>query len=73
MSAAAHVSVRDYLYEEPGPKTKRAIQIGTAVAVVLITLLIVWVIRLFAGAGQLDAKYWTFFTRWTTWRFLGMG
>ena len=73
MSAAAHVSVRDYLYEEPGPKTRRAIQIGTAITVVALTLLIVWVLRLFANAGQLDAKYWSFFTRWTTWLFLAMG
>ena len=47
MSAAAHASVRDYLYEEPGPKTRRAIQIGTAITVVALTLLIVWVLRLF--------------------------
>lgn len=73
MSAAANVSVRDYLYEEPGPKTKRAIQIGTAITVVALTLLVVQVLRLFADAGQLDAKYWSFFTKWTTWRFLGQG
>ncbi len=66
-------SIRDYLYEEPGPKTKRMIRIATAISLVLVVLLIVLIINLFVENGQLDAKYWSFFTRATTWKFLGEG
>ena len=31
------------------------------------------IIRQFSVTGQLDEKYWSFFTKWTTWRFLGQG
>lgn len=39
-------------------------------ALVVLTAL---VIRQFAVTGQLDARYWSFFARATTWRFLGEG
>ena len=69
MSAQAN-SMRDALYEAPGPKTKRATAIGTGVALVLVAVGIVLILRQFYVNGQLAPKYWSFFTKWSTWRFL---
>ena len=66
-------SIRDALYEAPGPKTRRGIAAGTVVVLLLLAALIYGVIRQFAINGQLDARYWSFFTRYTTWRFIGNG
>ena len=66
-------SIRDALYEAPGPKTRRGIAVGTVVVLLLLAALIYGVIRQFAINGQLDARYWSFFTRYTTWRFIGNG
>jgi glutamate transport system permease protein len=67
------LSVKDALYEPPGPKTRRLINIGTVLSLILIAYLIYRVILQFYVTGQLDAKYWSFFTRATTWKFLGQG
>lgn len=69
----ANTSIRDYLYEAPGPRTKRYITIGTVISLVFVAWLIFFIIRRFYENGQLDSKYWTIFTRATTWRFLGEG
>ncbi len=69
----SHTSLRDVLYEAPGPKTKRKIAIATAISLVALAILIIIIIRQFYLSGQLDAKYWSFFTRGTTWRFIGTG
>lgn len=66
-------SFRDVLYENPGPKTKRAVNIVTAITIVLIAVLIGLAIRLFYLNHQLDARYWSFFFKGTTWQFLGKG
>lgn len=66
-------SIRDALYEAPGPKTRRGIMAGTVVVLLLLAVLIYGVIHQFAINGQLDARYWSFFTRYTTWRFIGNG
>ena len=68
-----NVTIRDYLYEAPGPKTKRYITIGTVLSLICVAWLIYIIIRLFYENGQLDAKYWSIFTRATTWRFFGKG
>ena len=66
-------SIRDYLYESPGPRARRRIRIATGM-VLLALLGLLWLIaRRFSETGQFDAKYWSFFARWTTWRFLGQG
>jgi glutamate transport system permease protein len=70
---SANVSMRDALYEAPGPKTRRRVAIGTGVSLVLLVALIAFVIRQFYINDQLNPKYWSFFTRWTTWRFLLRG
>ena len=66
-------SIRDMLYEEPGPKTRRQIRIFTVLALVLLAALTAVVIRQFAVTGQFNSRYWYFFGKMTTWRFLGEG
>lgn len=71
MSAAVDTtSMRDALYEEPGPRTKRNIRIFTAIALVLVAFLVYRIGWRFYVTGQLSAKYWSFFARWSTWKFL---
>lgn len=68
--SATTASMRDALYEAPGPKTRRHIHIWTAISLVLVTLGIFAIVQRFYVTGQLAPKYWDFFARWTTWRFL---
>jgi glutamate transport system permease protein len=72
-AAAARTSVRDLLYEEPGPKTKRVVWAATAVSAVLVLVGLGLVVRQFYDTGQLDAKYWSLFAKVSTWRFIGEG
>lgn len=71
--STANTSIRDALYEEPGPKARRRIVIFTVIALAALAALLIVIVRQFFITGQLDAKYWSFFTRYTTWRFLGRG
>ena len=71
--STANVSIRDIIYEPPGPKARRRIAIVTVVSFLAIAVLLIVVLRQFYVAGQLSAKYWSLFTRYTTWRFLGRG
>ncbi len=66
-------SIRDVLYEAPGPKARRWITVFTVISLALIAALIAVVVRQFYVVGQLDAKYWSFFKKYTTWRFIGNG
>lgn len=66
-------TVLSVLYEKPGPKTVRVIKLVTAVSLILLAILLFAIVRRFYVTGQLDAKYWSFFLRYTTWRFLGLG
>lgn len=68
-----NVSIRDVLYEPPGPKTRKWITAATAVSLAVIAGLIAVVVRQFYITGQLEAKYWLFFTKYSTWKFLGKG
>ena len=68
--SATTASMRDALYEAPGPKTRRRIHIWTAISLVLVALGIFAIVQRFYVTGQLAPKYWDFFARWTTWRFL---
>ena len=71
--SAANASIRDILYEAPGPKTRKRIAIATTVSLVALAALLFVIIRQFYITGQLSARYWSLFTRYTTWRFLGRG
>ncbi len=67
------LSAVDMLYEEPGPKTRRITGIATVLSLVLVALAVGAVIYRFYVNGQLAARYWSFFLKPTTWRFLGGG
>lgn len=65
--------IRDFLYEAPGPKTKRTVAICTVVSLAALAWLVAAVVRRFYLTGQLDARYWEFFGRFTTWKFMAHG
>ena len=67
------LSMRDALYEAPGPRTRRRVRIGTAITAVVALLGIAAIVRQFYVTGQLAPRYWSLFLQWTTWRFLGQG
>lgn len=66
-------SIRDALYEAPGPRARRKIRIATVISLAVLAFLSILVVRRFYITGQLRARYWSFFTRKTTWIFLGKG
>lgn len=61
------------LYEQPGPKAKRRIRVATILSLLVFVVLLMLVVVRFAQAGQLSARYWSFFLKATTWKFLGQG
>lgn len=69
----SHTSIRDALYEAPGPKARRRIAIATVISLLVLAVLVILIIRQFYITGQLNPKYWLLFTKYTTWRFLGRG
>ena len=66
-------TIRDRLYEPPGPKGRRRVVIFTFISVLGLIALIWAIIRQFEATGQLQARYWNLFLKWSTWRFLGQG
>lgn len=70
---SAQTSIRDALYEEPGPKTRRRILVGTVISGIAVAVLIVLIVRRFYVTGQFSARQWSFFARPTTWMFLLQG
>ena len=66
-------SVRDALYETPGSGARKAIAIVTALSIIALAGVLFYIGKVFYDNGQFDAKYWSFFTKYTTWRFLGQG
>ncbi len=66
-------SIRDRLYEQPGPRTRRRVAAFTVVALIGLGILIYLIVRQFAEQGQLEVRYWDFFLKWSTWRFLLTG
>ena len=67
------MSMRDALYEAPGPRLKRIIRIGTVIALVLVAVVIAAIVHRFWLKGQLAPRYWSFFAQPSTWAFLGSG
>lgn len=70
---SADVSIRDFLYEKPGPRMKKIIIAVTLISMIVLLGLLYRVFALFQENGQLDAKYWAFFGKATTWKFIGNG
>lgn len=54
-------TIRDRLYEAPGPSTRRRIAVFTVLALIALGFLLFLVVRQFARQGQLEARYWDFF------------
>ena len=71
--ANSATSMRDALYEAPGPRTRRKIVVGTVISLALVALGVAAVVRQFYVTGQLAPRYWSFLLEWTTWRFLLQG
>ena len=71
--SADTISMRDALYEAPGPKTRRRIVIGTVIASVALVALVAAIAWRFYITGQFDPQYWEFFTKWPTWNYLLSG
>ena len=69
-TTSAPRSIRDALYEVPGPRTHRRMVIGTVVSGAFLAFLVYLVWRQFYVTGQLAPRYWSFFAQWPTWRFL---
>ena len=66
-------TMRDALYEEPGPKTRKKMIVGSALSLMALVALLAWVVWRFWVTGQLSARYWELFTWRTTWRYLLAG
>lgn len=69
----ASFSMRDALYEAPGPKTRKKVFVGTILSAIVVIAFFALIIRQFYITGQLSPKYWSLFLRWPTWRFLLQG
>ena len=72
-SAPASRSVRDALYEAPGPRTRRRVRIATAVSLILVVAALAAIGYRFYITGQFAPRYWTFFAKATTWKFFLQG
>ncbi len=70
---AAAPSMRDALYEPPGPKTRKKMLVGTVVTLASVLALAAWIVYRFWVTGQLSARYWQLFSWRTTWIYLGRG
>ena len=66
-------SIRDRLYEAPGPKTKQRVTFFSIIALIALGIFCYFIVRQFASTGQLQARYWDFFLLGSTWRFIFQG
>lgn len=71
--SSTNITIREALYEAPGPRTKRLVTILTAISIAALLALLAVIVRQFYITGQLSPRFWSFFGRWSTWRFLGQG
>jgi glutamate transport system permease protein len=62
-----------FIYDEPGPRGRRNIRIGSIVSAAALTALVGLGFWQFASHGQLDADRWTPFTQWSIWAYLLVG
>lgn len=72
-NAQSASSMRDALYEAPGPKTRAKMFIGTIISLAAIAALIAFVVYRFWATGQLSSRYWELFSWRTAWIYLGKG
>lgn len=67
------MTMRDALYEAPGPKTRRKMVVGTVISLAAVAALLAFVMYRFWVTGQLSSRYWELFSWRTTWIYLGRG
>ena len=67
------MTMRDALYEAPGPKTRRKMVVGTVISLAAVVALLAFVVYRFWVTGQLSSRYWELFSWRTTWIYLGRG
>lgn len=56
-----------------GPRGRRRVLIGSAIAAVVLAAIVAFGVDRFADNGQLDAERWEPLTEWLVWRFLLLG
>lgn len=61
------------LFEVAGPRARRRVAIGTAIAVVLLVGVVAWVVVLLYNNGQFAPEYWSLFADVKVWSFLLQG
>ena len=71
--AQSAMTMRDALYEAPGPKTRRKMVVGTVISLAAVAALLAFVVYRFWVTGQLSSRYWELFSWRTTWIYLGRG
>lgn len=71
--STARTNVASYLYEEPGPRGRRNILIGSILSAVALLGLLALGLWQFGSHGQLDAEKWLPFTEWAIWEYLFVG
>lgn len=67
------MTVNRVLFDAPGPRARRRIQITTLVAILVVAGLIALALKRFSDNGQLAADRWQPFTHWPYIRFLWEG
>ena len=67
------MTMRDALYEAPGPRTRRKMVVGTVISLAAMVALLAFVVYRFWVTGQLSSRYWELFSWRTTWVYLGRG
>lgn len=65
--------ILSYLYEPPSKKERTLNNIASVVFTLLFAFFLFLVVRRFYVTGQLEARYWSFFAKKTTWLFLLQG
>lgn len=67
------MSVNNILFDEPGPKARRRILIGTITTLIVFLAILILLLLEFAKKGQLEPERWLQFTDFYVWKFLGEG
>ncbi|MCZ2818652.1 amino acid ABC transporter permease [Modestobacter sp. VKM Ac-2984] len=62
-----------FLYDAPGPRTRRRIMLGSVVSALVLAGLLTLALVQFGRTGQLDADRWTPFLDWPIWSYLLVG
>lgn len=62
-----------FIYDQPGPRTRRNIMIGSVLSVLLMAGIVAMGLWQFGSHGQLAPELWAPFTQWPIWNYLLMG